>query len=69
MLEHPEITMANRTGYPSWSQEANVEEEVVRCCECGRKMDVENEDVYECRTHKTLCLDCLMMLHKKYIFR
>ena len=26
-LEHPEITCAERTGYPSWEQEGNWEEE------------------------------------------
>lgn len=27
MLEHPEITCALRTGYPSWMQECDREEE------------------------------------------
>lgn len=27
MLEHPEITCALRTGYPSWMQESDREEE------------------------------------------
>lgn len=39
---------------------------VTRCCECGRVIP-ENEDTYECRTHSVLCLDCLKMLHKRYV--
>lgn len=38
----------------------------VYCNECGRKIKP-NEDTYECRTHSTLCEDCLKMLHKKYV--
>lgn len=63
--DHPDIECAERTGYPSWKED---KEEVIRCGECGRKIDPEEEDVYECRTHKTICLECLLMLHKKYIF-
>jgi recombinational DNA repair protein (RecF pathway) len=42
------------------------EQEVTRCCECGRVIPP-TEDTYECRTHSTLCEDCLKMLHKKYV--
>lgn len=62
-IEHPEITMVMVTGYPSWMQE---NEDVIRCCECGVEI-YDDEEVYECRTHETLCLDCLKMLHKKYL--
>ena len=39
---------------------------VTRCCECGRVIP-KNEDSYACRTHKILCKDCLLMLHKRYV--
>lgn len=39
---------------------------VTRCCECGRVIR-ENEDSYACRTHRILCKDCLLMLHKRYV--
>lgn len=41
-------------------------EEDVRCCECGRVIP-KDEDSYECRTHRILCKDCLLMLHKRYV--
>lgn len=63
LRNHPEIDWIERTGYPSWMQE---DENEVRCDECGRIIE-EWDDVYECRTHSTLCLECLKMLHKKYV--
>lgn len=39
---------------------------VTRCCECARVIKGDEES-YECRTHKVLCLDCLKMLHKRYV--
>lgn len=62
-LEHPDITAALRTGYPSWKQEDDY---VEYCGECGRAI-YEDEDTYECRTHSILCEDCLKMLHKRYV--
>ena len=62
-IEHPEVTMARATGYPSWQQPKDDE---LRCCECGNVI-AEDEDSYECRTHEVLCLDCLKMLHKRYV--
>lgn len=41
-------------------------EKKVRCCECGRVIN-ENEDSYSCRTHRILCKDCLLMLHRRYV--
>lgn len=59
MRDHPEIESLERTGYPTWAQDTEPD----RCCECGR---VIYGEVYECRTHETLCLECLKMLHAKY---
>ena len=56
-MQHPEITWAERTGYPSWNQPRDI-----RCDECGH--DIEDE-VYEDEYHETLCLDCLLKLHLK----
>ncbi len=53
----------------SWEQLAIPEDDlkpVTRCCECARIIP-ENEDTYECRTHRILCVDCLKMLHKRYV--
>lgn len=41
-------------------------ETVTRCCECARVIP-EGEDSYECRTHRILCKDCLLMLHRRYV--
>lgn len=41
-------------------------ETVTRCCECARVIP-EGEDTYECRTHRILCLECLKLLHKRYV--
>lgn len=57
--------MSKRT----WEQLKIPDEElqpVTRCCECGRVIK-ENEDSYACRTHKILCKECLLMLHKRYV--
>ena len=57
MLQHPEITWVERTGYPSWNQPRDI-----RCDECG---DTIEDEVYEDEYHETLCLDCLLKLHLK----
>lgn len=62
--DHPEIISAHRTGYPSWNQPNEDYHEY--CGECGREIK-EDEDSYECRTHRILCEDCLKMLHKRYL--
>lgn len=59
-LEHPSITQTLRTGYPVKEQSDHT-----YCGECGKCVD--NEDTYECRTHRILCKDCLLMLHKRYV--
>ena len=60
-MQHPDITMIERTGYPSLYQEDEAD---IYCCECGGRIHDEDE-VYECKTHATLCEDCLKMLHRK----
>ena len=57
-LEHPDITSALRTGYPSWNQP-----HAIYCCECG--CEITDDNVYEDRCHAYLCEYCLLMLHKK----
>ena len=56
-MQHPEITWAERTGYPSWNQPRDIQ-----CDECG---DIIEDEVYEDEYHETLCLDCLLKLHLK----
>ncbi len=57
MIQHPEITWAERTGYPSWNQPSEA-----RCDNCGGIVDGE---VYEDEYNESLCLDCLLKLHLK----
>lgn len=56
-LEHPDITRVNLTGHTS-------DYESHYCEECGKCLD--DEDEYEDITHKYLCMDCLLSLHKKW---
>lgn len=56
-LEHPEITSAIETGYPSWKQEETI------ICEFCEESIV--GDVYEDNNHEFLCLHCLKELHAK----
>lgn len=56
-MQHPEITWAEKTGYPSWNQPKDI-----HCDECG---DIIDDEVYEDEYHETLCLDCLLNLHLK----
>ena len=55
--DHPEITWAERTGYPSWNQPSEI-----RCDNCG---DIIDGEVYEDEYNESLCLDCLLKLHLK----
>lgn len=55
--DHPEITMAMLTGYPSWNQPRDI-----RCDECG---EVIEDEIYEDELNDNLCLDCLLKLHLK----
>ena len=55
--DHPEITWAERTGYPSWNQPSET-----RCDNCG---DIIDGEVYEDEYNENLCLDCLLKLHLK----
>jgi hypothetical protein len=57
MIQHPEITWAERTGYPSWSQPRDI-----RCDHCGCEIE---DEVYEDEYNEQLCLDCLLKLHLK----
>ena len=57
MIQHPEITWAERTGYPSWGQPRDIQ-----CDECGNIIE---DEIYEDEYHETLCLDCLLKLHLK----
>lgn len=56
-MQHPEITWAELTGYPSWNQPKEV-----RCDNCG---DIIDGEVYEDEYNGNLCLDCLLSLHLK----
>jgi hypothetical protein len=58
-LEHPEITWAERTGYPSWNQPKEV-----YCDRCG---DIIDDESYEDEHYDCLCLDCLMKTHLKEV--
>jgi formylmethanofuran dehydrogenase subunit E len=58
-MQLPEITWAERTGYPSWNQPGDI------CCdECG---EVIEDEVYEDEHNENLCLDCLLKLHLKEV--
>ena len=56
--DHPDIEWIMATGYPSWSQPKSH-----YCEECGKCLD--DETIYEDRTHEYLCKDCLLLLHEK----
>ncbi len=58
-LEHPDITSAQRTGYPRDNQPRSY-----YCGECGTCLD--GETVYENEHYEHLCERCLKMLHKKW---
>ena len=57
-LEHPEISCALKTGYPSWNQPKER-----RCEECGDHLYL--SETYEDSDHDFLCEDCLLKLHRK----
>lgn len=57
-LEHPEITCAERTGYPSWLQHKER-----KCEECGDYLYL--DETYEDEYHDFLCEECLLKLHRK----
>ena len=57
-LEHPEITKALETGYPSWNQPKHY-----YCQMCSDEID--SEEVYEDFGYECLCDNCLLKLHKK----
>ena len=56
-MQHPEITWAERTGYPSWNQPQEI-----RCEACGEFIE---DEVYEDELYEHLCLDCLLKFHLK----
>lgn len=56
-IQHPEITWAERTGYPSWNQPIDY------ICEyCNSVIE---DEIYEDENFNYLCLDCLLKLHLK----
>lgn len=56
--DHPDITWAMRTGYPSWNQP------IEDTCEiCGEELS--SDDTYEDHDHDKICKNCLLYLHKK----
>ena len=57
MIQHPDITWAEATGYPSWNQPKDI-----YCDDCG---DVIDGEIYEDETYETLCLYCLLKRHLK----
>lgn len=58
-LQHPDIEMALKTGYPSWKQP-----QPIYCDNCGEEIN-DSDEVYTDRFHEYLCLDCLKRLHTK----
>lgn len=59
-IEHPEITWAERTGYPSYSQPIEI-----NCEYCGEEVD---EDAsYVDTYYDYLCEDCLLKLHRRLV--
>ena len=57
-LEHPEITCALRTSYPSWRQPKEHSCEV-----CGDELYL--DETYEDFDHDFVCETCLLQLHRK----
>lgn len=57
--DHPDITKALVTGYPTFSQPEDIS-----CDFCGA--DLNEETVYEGRGYRYLCRECLLMLHEKW---
>lgn len=58
MLQHPEITWAEQTGYPSFNQPTSI-----YCCDCGN--EITDETIYEDDNYEFLCEYCLKRLHRK----
>lgn len=56
-LEHPEITWAQQTGYPSWKQQ-----EEYKCEVCG--CELYSYERYKDERHDCICEECLLMLHR-----
>jgi hypothetical protein len=57
-LEHPEITCAQQTGFPSWKQQIPP-----KCELCGYELYL--DEMYEDSDHEFLCEECLLKLHRK----
>ena len=57
-LEHPEITWAQQTGFPSWKQQKQP-----TCELCGYELYL--DEIYEDSDHEFLCEECLLKLHRK----
>ena len=57
-LQHPEITWAEQTGYPSWIQPKEHTCEV-----CGYPLFL--DETYKDFDHEFLCEECLLKLHRK----
>lgn len=57
-LEHPEITCALQTGFPSWKQKTPP-----KCELCGYELYL--DEMYEDSDHEFLCEECLLKLHRK----
>lgn len=56
-LEHPEITWALKTGYPSWNQPNEH-----KCEECG--CELYSDEMYKDEYHDCICEECLLILHR-----
>lgn len=59
MIQHPEISWAEATGYPSWNQPREI-----RCDHCGTVIE---DEIYEDEYNEFLCLDCILKLHFKEV--
>ena len=57
MLDHPDITWCERTGYPQWNQP-----HIIHCERCGEEIE---GDIYEDFNYSNLCEHCLLRLHRK----
>lgn len=55
-IQHPEISNAERTGYPSWTNLIE-DQEIVKCDSCHFEIE-DKDDVYETDDGRCLCDLC-----------
>lgn len=58
-----ELQWIERTGYPSWNQPPEDEdEEVFFCDRCGEEIE---DVIYTDDGYESLCAECVLILHEK----